>query len=72
MRIKEEGTKHPSTLTSIANLAVTYSEQGKYDEAEELQLKVLDLHRKMLGPEHPNTLTSMANLAETCSDQEKI
>ena len=71
MEIKKWGTEHPLTLTSMANLAVTYSKQGKYEEAEELQLKVLDLHEKVLGPEHPSTLTSIANLARIYSDQEK-
>ena len=35
----------------------------KYEQAEELKLKVLDLHRKILVPEHPDTFISMANLA---------
>jgi tetratricopeptide (TPR) repeat protein len=46
-------------------------DQEKYEEAEGLELKVLDLHNKVLGPEHPSTLTRMVNLAETCSDQGK-
>ena len=71
MRKKKQGTKHPSTLTSMANLAVIYSAQGKYEEAEELELKALDLHKKVLGPEHPDTLTNQANLASTYSDQGK-
>ena len=69
MRMKEQGVEHPSTLTSMANLAVTYSHQGKYEEAEELEVKVLDLHDKVLGLEHPDTLTIMANLARTYSNQ---
>ena len=71
MRIKKHGTKHPTTITSMGNLAGTYSEQGKYDEAEELQLKVLDLSKKALGPEHPSTLIRMGNLAGTYSRQGK-
>jgi tetratricopeptide (TPR) repeat protein len=71
MRMKKKGIKHPSTLTSMGNLAVTYSDQGKYEEAGELGLKVLNLRKKVLGPEHPNTLTSMGNLAAIYSDQGK-
>ena len=56
------GPEHPDTLTAMANLAVTYSKQGKYDEAEELKLKVLDLSQKVLGPDHPDTFTSMENM----------
>ena len=63
------GPEHPDTLTSMANLAVTYSGQGKYEEAGELELKVLDLSKKVLGPEHPDTLISMANLVRTYLDQ---
>ena len=49
MRLKKQGTKHPSALTSMTNLVVTYSEQGKYEEAGNLGLKGLDLCKKVLG-----------------------
>ena len=67
VRMRELGMRHPSTLTSMANLAVTYFHQGKYEEARELGLKVLDLCKNVLGREHPYTLISMANLAYTYS-----
>ena len=57
------GPEHPATLTSLTNLARTFSDQGKYEQADELGVKVLDPHIRVLGPEHPDTLTSMANLA---------
>ena len=44
----------------------------EYEEAEELELKVLDLHKRMLGPEHLDTLTTMGNLAVTYGDQGKL
>jgi tetratricopeptide (TPR) repeat protein len=69
MRMKKQGKKHPLTLTSMNNLAVTYSDQGKYKEAGKLKLKVLDLCKRVLGPQHPDTLTSMNSLAGTYSDQ---
>ena len=53
------------------NLAATYSDQGKYEEAGKLELKVLDLQKKVLGPEHPDDLTIMNNLASTYSGQGK-
>jgi tetratricopeptide (TPR) repeat protein len=71
IRMKKQGIEHPSTLTSMGNIAVAYLEQGKYKEAENLQLKVLELCKKVLGPEHPSTLTSIANLAITYSKQGK-
>jgi hypothetical protein len=61
--------QHPSTLTSMANLATTYLNQGRWKEAEELFVKVIEISRTVLGPEHPDTLMSMNNLAVTYSDQ---
>jgi len=53
------------TLTSMANLALTYSNQGRWKEAEELEVQVIETRKRVLGEEHPDTLTSMANLAFT-------
>ncbi|KIL63232.1 hypothetical protein M378DRAFT_80078, partial [Amanita muscaria Koide BX008] len=36
------GEKHPDTLTTMSNLALTYSNQGKQKEAESLQVKYFD------------------------------
>ncbi|KAE8397202.1 purine and uridine phosphorylase [Aspergillus pseudonomiae] len=63
------GPEHPHTLTSMANLASTYRDQGQLKEAEELELQVIELYKEVLGPEHPHTLTSMHNLASTYQDQ---
>jgi hypothetical protein len=49
----------------MANLASTYWNQGKWNEAEQLEVQVMDMRKKLLGAEHPDTLTSMANLAST-------
>ena len=56
------GAEHPSTLTSMTNLASTYWNQGRWTEAEELQVQVMETIKRVLGAEHPSTLTSMANL----------
>ncbi|CAE6476928.1 unnamed protein product [Rhizoctonia solani] len=37
-------------------------------KAEQLQVQVLDAHKRILGEEHPDTLCSMNNLASTYSD----
>ncbi|KAK4444368.1 hypothetical protein QBC34DRAFT_185339 [Podospora aff. communis PSN243] len=63
------GEEHPSTLTSMANLASTYWNQGRWKDAEELQAKELSICSRVLGEEHPDTLTSMANLASTYRSQ---
>ncbi|OCK96219.1 putative kinesin [Cenococcum geophilum 1.58] len=57
------GEEHPDTLTSMANLASTHRNQGRWKEAENLQAKELEICSRVLGEEHPDTLTSMGNLA---------
>ena len=56
MRMKLLGAEHPDTLTSMENIAVTYCNQGKWIEAEQLQVQVMDMRKKLLGAEHPDTL----------------
>ncbi|RMZ89583.1 hypothetical protein DV736_g3190, partial [Chaetothyriales sp. CBS 134916] len=65
VRRQEEvlGAEHPSTLTSMANLASTFWNQGRWKEAEAQEVQVMETRSKVLGAEHPDTLTSMANLA---------
>ncbi|KAF2030278.1 hypothetical protein EK21DRAFT_100501 [Setomelanomma holmii] len=58
-------TDHPDTLTSMANLASTLWNQGRWDAAEELFVQVMETSKKKLGADHPSTLTSMHNLAFT-------
>ena len=65
------GEEHPDTLTSMANLAATYRNQGRWKEAEELNVGVVETTKRVLGEEHPDTLTSMANLASTYRNQER-
>jgi putative hemolysin len=71
IREKVLGEEHPDTLTSMANLAMTYSIQGRWEEAEKLQLSVMETSKGVLGEEHPHTLMSMSNLASTYCDQER-
>src|SRR5262249_42925972 len=65
------GVDHADTLRVMSNLAWTYSNQGKWDDAMKLNQTVLDASIQLLGADHPNTLTAMANLALTCSNQGK-
>ncbi|KAF2022729.1 hypothetical protein EK21DRAFT_82553, partial [Setomelanomma holmii] len=55
------GDDHPSTLTSMANLASTLWDQGRWKEAEELEVQVMETFKRVLEDEYPDTLTSMAN-----------
>jgi nucleoside phosphorylase/tetratricopeptide (TPR) repeat protein len=59
----------PCTMASMADLALTYIYQGRWKEAEELGVQVMEVRGRVLGPEHPDTLASMANLASTYRDQ---
>ena len=53
----------------MGNLALTYSNQGRLDEAQELQSKELAIWANMLGAEYPDTLISMYNLASIFTAQ---
>ncbi|KZL83841.1 kinesin light chain 3 [Colletotrichum incanum] len=53
----------------MANLASTYRNQGRWEEAEKLDVQVMETRKTKLGADHPDTLTSMANLASTYRNQ---
>ena len=63
------GKEHPNTLTSIANLSWIYHHQGRWKEAEELNVQVMEVRGRVLGEEHPDTLICMNNLAWTLKAQ---
>ncbi|KAI0570450.1 kinesin light chain 1, partial [Pyrenophora tritici-repentis] len=58
LRKEALGPEHPSTLTSMSNLALLLDSQGKYEEAEAMNRQMLAQREKVLGLEHPDTLTS--------------
>ena len=49
-----EAIIHPDTLSSMDNLALVFDGQGKYEAAEEMHRRTLELREKVLGPEHPD------------------
>ena len=57
------GERHPDTLRSMNNLALTYSHLGRHNDALDLNQTVLNARKDVLGERHPDTLTSMNNLA---------
>ncbi len=57
------GPEHPDVARSLNNLAMVYTDQGKYEEAEPLYQRSLAIEEKALGPEHPQVATSLNNLA---------
>jgi tetratricopeptide (TPR) repeat protein len=40
-------------------------QEGRWHEAEELQVKMMEARRRVLGEEHPDTIRAMGNLAAT-------
>ena len=65
------GQEHPSTLSSVVNIAFVLQAQGKYDEAEGMNWRALEWCEKVLGKEHPYTLTTIANLASVLQAQKE-
>ena len=53
----------------LSSVAVFLSQKGKHKDARELQERVVESQRRVLGEEHPDTLTSMNNLALTLQAQ---
>ena len=47
----------------MGNLASTYRNQGRWEEAEELEVQVMETSSRVLGLQHSHMLTSMNNLA---------
>jgi len=45
--------------------------QGRWKEAEEVEVKVMETREKVLGQEYHSTPTSMANLAYTWKSQRR-
>ncbi|PZD25883.1 CDC6, Cdc6-related protein, AAA superfamily ATPase, partial [Pyrenophora tritici-repentis] len=43
--------------------------QGRWNDAEKLEVQVMETRKTKLGADHPDTLTSMANLASTYRNQ---
>jgi Flp pilus assembly protein TadD len=59
---KQLGPDHPSTGTSLNNLAGLYYSTNRYSKAEPLFLRVCSIFRNCLGEDHPNTRTVINNL----------
>ena len=68
MRKKLLGPEHPHTLLSMGSLASTYRNQGRWNEAEQLELQVMDIRKKLLDAEHPDILKSMEILTRIRQD----
>ncbi|MFD8302991.1 tetratricopeptide repeat protein, partial [Streptomyces sp. NPDC059690] len=54
---------HPDTLSARHNLAASYSDAGRIQDALELRERVLADRERILGEDHPATLSARHNLA---------
>ncbi|KAF0320750.1 kinesin light [Colletotrichum asianum] len=64
------GRQHPSTLSSMSCLALTYSAQGRWKEAEELQVQVIETSKTVFGMAHPDTYGRVINLCGLLEEHE--
>jgi tetratricopeptide (TPR) repeat protein len=56
----------------MANLATTYYKYDKLKEAEDIQVKVIALRKKVLEERHPETILGIANLGMTYQQQSRM
>src|SRR5438552_15443752 len=56
------GADHPSTLTSMNNLASTWRSRGRHEDALVLMERCVQARKRDLGPRHPHTISSMATV----------
>ena len=61
-REKALGPDHPSTLDTVNNLGLLYSDLGKLNKAEDMYQRALAGYEKALGPDHTSTLDTVNNL----------
>jgi tetratricopeptide (TPR) repeat protein len=57
-----KGPHHPSTATSLDNVAGCLRGQGKFNEAQPLQERVMAILERVHGPNHPEVATALSNL----------
>jgi tetratricopeptide (TPR) repeat protein len=64
-----QGADHPTTASSLNNLAALYYDQGKYEQAEPLYKRALAIDEKAYEPDHPDVATDLNNLANLYYNQ---
>ncbi|KAF3112319.1 hypothetical protein TWF706_010906 [Orbilia oligospora] len=62
---------HPSTLSTVNNIALIFSNQSKYDKAIQWYNRALASRKKALGKDHPSTLSTVNNIAAIFNKQSK-
>ena len=54
---------HPELANALYNLALFCRDQGRYEEAESLFLRSLEITEERRGPDHHDEATILKNLA---------
>jgi hypothetical protein len=67
----EEEEEEGERLELARKCAMTLYSDGRWEEAKELFVQVMETRKRALGEEHPSTLISMADLASTYRNQER-
>ena len=62
------GPDDPGVAVTLGTLAVLYRKQSRYEEAEELQRRTLDIAERTLGKDHPTYTTRLINLGALYSE----
>ncbi|KAG6271513.1 hypothetical protein E4U49_003885 [Claviceps purpurea] len=62
------GPTHPSTVSTIQNLATTLEQRGKLEEAQALYRRVYISYQHLYGPRDNMTLEALDDLANICKD----
>jgi hypothetical protein len=57
------GVAHPTTLTTMNNLAIAYGDAGRVADAVPLLEQVVAGLERSLGPQHPHTVVAGRSLA---------
>ena len=67
-RLEAEGYKN-RVRPLLRHVGCYYWEQGRSNEAEQLEVEVLELSKEVLGARHPDTILAIANLSSTWQQQ---
>ena len=57
------GEEHVDTLNTMGNFANLLQETGRYEKAEALRRRELEIRRRVHGEKAPGTLSTLNNLA---------
>ena len=56
--LEEKGIKDKGKVNVWGIISKVYRNEGRWKEAEELEVQVMETRKRVLGKEHPDTLTS--------------